>query len=160
VPKSLSVQAREAGDLAFREAGKDPTPQGWIQSAELYEAAAALNERLGERERATLQRGYAADYRRKAAAGEAATARWEQARAGQDPGPKPTETGAAHLGARLRWARISAGLTHRALAAKAGCSYTAVWAAEQGKSQPATALVEQWAAALEISPAWLAYGSK
>lgn len=62
------------------------------------------------------------------------------------------------IGERLSRVRQAAGLSVRALAARAGVRNTTVGYIEQGQHQPAVALVERLALALCVRPAWLAFG--
>lgn len=62
------------------------------------------------------------------------------------------------IGERLSRVRQAAGLSVRALAARAGVRNTTVGYIEQGHHQPAVALVERLALALGVRPAWLAFG--
>ena len=59
---------------------------------------------------------------------------------------------------RLGETRAARGLTMRALARLAGLTDTAVRSTESGSSVPTVATLEAFAHALEVSPAWLAFG--
>lgn len=59
---------------------------------------------------------------------------------------------------RLADTRAARGLTMRALARLAGLTDTAVRSTESGSSVPTVATLEAFAHALEVSPAWLAFG--
>lgn len=61
------------------------------------------------------------------------------------------------LGGRLREARLRAGLTQDALATLAGVHRASVQMAENGRSARPRKL-DAIAAALDVSPAWLAFG--
>lgn len=65
---------------------------------------------------------------------------------------------ALEVGERLRQSRLACGLSGLALAQLAGTSHTAVGNIERGGTMPTIATVEALAKALNISPAWLAYG--
>lgn len=65
---------------------------------------------------------------------------------------------ADEVGARLRSVRMDRGLTMRALARLAGLTDTAVRTTENGDTVPTLATVEAFADALNLSPAWLAFG--
>ncbi len=54
--------------------------------------------------------------------------------------------------------RTTQGLTFRVLAELAGMSSQTVFTAEHGKHTPGIDIIERLAAALDVSPAWLAYG--
>lgn len=62
------------------------------------------------------------------------------------------------LSARLRQTREAAGLGVRELARSALTSDTTILNAESGRTLPSVATIEQLADALDVSPAWLAYG--
>ncbi len=62
------------------------------------------------------------------------------------------------VGDRLRAARQSRNLSMRALARDAALTETTVRSTENGKTVPTIATVEALADALQLSPAWLAYG--
>lgn len=59
---------------------------------------------------------------------------------------------------RLKRARKAAGLSRRALAARAGISDGVIRHCEDGGGTPGVDIVEKLAAALGCSPAWLAFG--
>ena len=59
---------------------------------------------------------------------------------------------------RLADTRAARSLTMRALARLAGLTDTAVRSTETGSSLPTVATLEAFAHALEVSPAWLAFG--
>ena len=65
---------------------------------------------------------------------------------------------ADEVGVRLRTVRLSQGLSVLAVAEAAGTSHTAVGKIERGGTMPTIATVEALAKALDVSPAWLAYG--
>lgn len=60
--------------------------------------------------------------------------------------------------ARLRAAVDASGLSIRGLAKASGKSTGAVWAWLAGKYLPAADTIEALAAALNVSPSWLAFG--
>lgn len=63
-----------------------------------------------------------------------------------------------HVGARLSETRTEAGISKNALGHAAQVSGQAIANIENGVSMPTVATVESLADALEVSPAWLAYG--
>ena len=72
--------------------------------------------------------------------------------------PQGAALRAAGVGARLRLTRLARELSALALAQLADTSHTAVGNIERGGTMPTIATVEALAKALDISPAWLAYG--
>ena len=60
--------------------------------------------------------------------------------------------------ARLRYAVDASGLSIRGLAKASGKSTGAVWAWLAGQYLPAADTIETLAAALNVSPSWLAFG--
>lgn len=75
-----------------------------------------------------------------------------------EPGDVQDLPGCAMLAERLRAAREDAGLSGNALAKTAGTTHTTIQNIEQGRHCPSVARVEALADALDVSPAWLAYG--
>ena len=75
--------------------------------------------------------------------------------AGEDP---RDNIGASGIGVRLRAARQERGLSARALAQQSATSHTAIGNIERGDTMPNLATVESLARALDLSPAWLAFG--
>jgi len=67
-------------------------------------------------------------------------------------------SGAGGIGARLRASRQSRGLSARALAQLSATSHTAIGNIERGGTMPTLATAEALAKALDLSPAWLAFG--
>ena len=61
------------------------------------------------------------------------------------------------LGERLAWAREMRGLTQQELADRAGCSRDVIAKTENGTTRM-TKGIDKIAHALEVSPAWLAFG--
>jgi ribosome-binding protein aMBF1 (putative translation factor) len=74
-----------------------------------------------------------------------------------EPGDVKEVPGCATLGERLRAARAQAGLSVRELGRRTEITYTAIQNAEKG-AMPSVARVEALAEALDVSPAWLAFG--
>ena len=64
----------------------------------------------------------------------------------------------AGFAARLELARAQRALTYRALGEAAGISHTAVQLLEHGDRSPSIETAERLAVALDVAPAWLAYG--
>jgi DNA-binding XRE family transcriptional regulator len=75
-----------------------------------------------------------------------------------EPGDVKELPGCAALGERLRTAREHAGLSGNALAKAAGTTHTTVQNIEASRNMPSVARVEALADALDLSPAWLAFG--
>lgn len=65
----------------------------------------------------------------------------------------------AGFAARLVAARKHHNLTFRELGEFAGVSHTAVQLLEQGKRTPSIETAERLAVALDVAPAWLAFGA-
>lgn len=72
--------------------------------------------------------------------------------------PKPS-AGCQQVGARLRRVRGARAYSVRALGELAGVSGAAVSAIENKPHMPSLATIEKLAKALDVSPAWLAFGS-
>lgn len=70
----------------------------------------------------------------------------------------PPAAGTETLGQRLATARAKAGLSKAATARAAGVARALVLYIEEGTTVPGVAVAEQLADALDVSPAWLAYG--
>jgi transcriptional regulator with XRE-family HTH domain len=64
------------------------------------------------------------------------------------------------LADRLSQTRQAKGWSARELARRAGVSVMAVTTTEQGKHEPSLKVLRRLATALEISPAWLAFGNE
>lgn len=62
-------------------------------------------------------------------------------------------------GRRLKQARAQRQLTMDQLASKAKISQSAISVIESGQRNPTTQTIENLAWALEVDPAWLAYGT-
>jgi transcriptional regulator with XRE-family HTH domain len=62
------------------------------------------------------------------------------------------------VGVRLQTARLACGLNVRDLGRESKTSHTTVRLTENGETVPSIATVEALAMALNVSPAWLAYG--
>lgn len=62
------------------------------------------------------------------------------------------------MGERLRELRETRGFTQRALGELAGVTHHAIHSTEVARTLPSVATAEQLADALDVSPAWLAYG--
>ena len=62
------------------------------------------------------------------------------------------------LNRRFRQAREHAGLSQRALAAKARCTNSTIIQVEAGNRKPQIDTIEIFARALGVTAAWLAYG--
>lgn len=62
------------------------------------------------------------------------------------------------LSRRFKQAREHAGLSQRALAAKARCTNSTIIQVEGGNRKPQIDTIEIFARALGVSPGWLAYG--
>lgn len=71
---------------------------------------------------------------------------------------RDAESVCAAVGARLRQVRCERGHTVRGLGALAGVSGAAVSAIENKPHMPSLATIEKLAKALDVSPAWLAFG--
>lgn len=71
------------------------------------------------------------------------------------PADAPQSSG---LSRRFRLAREHAGLTQRALAAKARCTNSTIIEVESGNRMPQIDTIEVLARALGVSSGWLAYG--
>ena len=84
---------------------------------------------------------------------EARKLRWPKS----DPGPAPTEQGAEHIKARIRWARLRLKLSYKALAKKADCSESKARRWETQK-EPSSSEVEGLARALKVNSVWLMFG--
>jgi len=84
----------------------------------------------------------------------AAQARWSQDRAGE----QPTANGPEHFGARMRWARLRAGMPLRALTAL-GMSEALVRRLEAGQ-EPTITQARDLAQALGVSRDWLTDGTE
>lgn len=66
----------------------------------------------------------------------------------------------SEIGARLRLARVEAGLTHRALSKRSGVSPGTISGLENGHHDATTEKIAQLARALNVEPCWLAYGDR
>jgi len=69
-----------------------------------------------------------------------------------------TDPASTVFAARLAFGRAHLGLTYRALRAAAGLSHTAVEKLEKGVGSPSLTTCERLATALDVAPAWLAFG--
>lgn len=70
-----------------------------------------------------------------------------------------TDLTSAGFAARLTTARAHHALTYRALGGAAGISHTAVQLLERGDRSPSLDTCERLAVALDVPPAWLAFGA-
>jgi len=80
----------------------------------------------------------------------AVQARWAK----RDAGEMPTAQGAEHFSARLRWARLRAGLSQRDF----GTSAPAVGRLENGHQEAGIRTAEQLAKVLKVNAEWLVFG--
>ncbi len=74
--------------------------------------------------------------------------------------PAKKSYGCQHVGARLRQTRGDRAYSVRALGELAGVSGAAVSAIENKPHMPSLATIEKLAKALDVSPAWLAFGAE
>lgn len=75
-----------------------------------------------------------------------------------EPGDVQDVPGAASVSERLRAAREEARISQSELGRRAGMTHTTIQNIEQGRHCPSVARVEALADALDLSPAWLAFG--